>query len=74
MAYAARKQATAAEWRREHLTSLLTAGITLHTTLLVFAASRTLKLQLPGWQMWLPWLLPALVGLPLIFWLRRKNY
>jgi hypothetical protein len=72
MAYAARREATAAEWKREHLTSLLTAGITLHTTLLVFAASRTLQWQLSGWTMWLPWLLPALVGLPVIVWLRRS--
>lgn len=72
MAYAARREATPAEWKREHLTSLITAGITLHTTLLVFATSRTLQWHLQGWQMWLPWVLPALVGLPVIFWLRRK--
>jgi hypothetical protein len=72
MAYAARKEATPAEWRREHLTSLLTAGITLHTTLFVFATSRTLQWQPRGWQMWLPWVLPALIGLPVIVWLRRK--
>ena len=72
MAYAARPAATPAEWRQEHLTSLLTAGITLHTTLFVFAAMRSLKWQLQGWQMWLPWVLPALVGLPIILWLRKK--
>jgi hypothetical protein len=73
MAYAARAQATPDEWRREHLTSLLTAGIVLHTALLVFAATRTLQWQLQGWRMWLPWILPALVGLPLILWLRRRR-
>ena len=72
MAYAARPAATAEEWRREHLTSLLTAGITLHTTMLVLTTSRVLKWPQHGWQMWLPWILPALVGLPLILWLRRK--
>lgn len=72
MVYANRTEATPADWRREHLTSLITGGITLHTTLFVFSASRILKWQLDGWQMWLPWVLPALVGLPLILWLRRK--
>jgi hypothetical protein len=72
MAYAARPSVTPAEWRKEHLTSLLTAGITLHTTLFVFAALRSLKWQADGWQMWLPWVLPALVGLPIIAWLRKK--
>ncbi len=72
MAYAARREATPTEWRHEHLTSLLTAGITLHTTFLVFATSRSLQWQLHGWQMWVPWILPALVGLPVILWLRRK--
>jgi hypothetical protein len=73
MAYAARPSATPAEWRREHLTSLLTAGITLHTTVFVFSSARILKWPLAGWQMWLPWVLPALIGLPLILWLRKRE-
>lgn len=72
MAYANRTEAAPADWRREHLTSLITAGITLHTTLLVFGTSRMLRWQMEGWQVWLPWVLPALVGFPLILWLRRK--
>ena len=72
MAYAARPSATPDEWRREHLTSMLTAGITLHTTMLVLTTARVLKWPQQGWPMWLPWILPALVGLPLILWLRRK--
>jgi hypothetical protein len=73
MVYAARNSATPAEWRREHLTSLLTAGITLHTTVFVFSSSRILKWQVAGWQVWLPWVLPALIGLPLILWLRKGD-
>lgn len=71
LAYAARASATPAEWRREHLTSQLTSGITLHTTLLVFGTLRSLQWSLEGWQAWVPWLLPALIGVPLILWLRR---
>jgi hypothetical protein len=71
MAYAGRSQATPAEWRREHLTSQLTAGITFHTTLLVFGTARTLGWQLQGWHVWLPWILPAAIGLPILLWLRR---
>jgi hypothetical protein len=73
MAYAARTSATPEAWRREHLTSLLTAGITLHTTLLVFGAARILKWPQQGWQMWLPWIAPALIGLPVILWLARTR-
>ncbi len=72
LAYGARPSATPSEWQREHLTSMITTGVTLHTTLFVFGSSRTLQWQLEGWMAWLPWVLPALVGLPLILWLRRR--
>ena len=73
LAYASRASATPAEWRREHLTSLITAGVTLHTTLLVFGSSRMLGWHLSGAAAWLPWVLPALVGLPIVVWLRRPR-
>ena len=73
MHYASRTSATPDEYRREHLTSLLTAGITLHTAFLVFGSSRSLGLHLPGMLQLLPWVLPALVGLPVIAWLRRSK-
>lgn len=72
LAYAARPAATPAEWKREHLTSLLTAGVVLHTVLFVFGTSRTAHMQLEGWQAWLPWLLPAAVGVPVLLRLRRS--
>jgi hypothetical protein len=71
--YAGRAAAARAEWEREHLTSQLTAGITLHTALLVFGTSRTLGLQLTGLASLWPWTLPALVGLPVIVWWRRAR-
>ena len=73
LAYAARTAATRREWEREHLTSQITAGVTLHTALLVFGTSRTLGLTLAGGAAILPWVVPALVGLPVISWLRAAR-
>lgn len=73
LSYASRATATRQEWEREHLTSQLTAGITLHTALLVFGTSRTLGLLLTGIASLWPWMAPALVGLPAILWLRRQR-
>lgn len=71
LAYGGRRAAAPIDWEREHLTSMITAGIWVHTTLLVFATSRTLGWNLTGWRALVPWLLPAVVGLPLIVWLRH---
>lgn len=73
MRYARRPTASRAEWEREHLTGTITAGVTLHTALLVFGTSRSLGWELSGvWQL-SPWTVPMLVGLPLIVWLRRRR-
>jgi hypothetical protein len=61
------------EWEREHLTSMLTAGIMVHTALLVFGTSKTLGLELTGLPALLPWIAPAAIGLPLIAWLRSRR-
>jgi hypothetical protein len=73
MSYASRASATSSEWEREHLTSMVTAGITMHTALLVFGTSRTLGLVLAGPAGLLPWVLPSVIGLPIIFWLRARR-
>jgi hypothetical protein len=73
LAYASRRSARPFEWEREHLTSMLTAGITLHTALLVFGATRTLGLSLVGVGGLWPWVAPAAVGLPVILWLRARR-
>jgi hypothetical protein len=72
LSYANRPFATPGEWQREHLTSLITAGISLHTVMLIFTVSRTMRMTLTGWAALAPWTLPALIGLPIIWWLRRR--
>jgi hypothetical protein len=72
LSYANRPFATPGEWQREHLTSLITAGISLHTVMLIFTVSRTMRMTLTGWTALAPWTLPALIGLPIIWWLRRR--
>jgi hypothetical protein len=72
LAYANRPFATPGEWQREHFTSLITAGISLHTVMFVFMLSRTMRLTLSGWTALAPWTVPALIGLSIIFWLRRR--
>jgi len=71
MQYAGRGSATATEWQREHLTSLITAGVALHTGFFVLTAIR-LDSSIPIIWKWTPWLVPAAIGLPVIFWLRRS--
>jgi hypothetical protein len=51
---------------------MITAGVMLHTVMFVFASSRTLGLTLSGFPALVPWTLPAVVGLPIILWLRRR--
>ena len=72
MQYAALATATPGEWQREHLTSMITGGITLHTAFFVFGSSRSLGLTLPGVLELLPWTLAALVGVPVMLWWRAR--
>jgi hypothetical protein len=59
-------------WREEHIIAMLISGIAVHTALLVFGTSRTLGLQLAGVSVYVPWLLPAIVGLLLLLWRVRR--
>ena len=72
MQYASRPSASRVDWEREHLTSLITAGIALHTAFLVLGALRWPWLPAGGLWPLLPWLTPAVVGVPLIVWRRKK--
>jgi hypothetical protein len=73
MVYASRPVASELEWQREHLTSLITAGIVFHTAFFVLTAARWPIVfgQLP-WSA-APWLVPAAIGLPLILYLRTAR-
>ena len=71
--YATLRSATRLDWEREHLTSMIVAGVTLHTALLVFGATRTLGLSMSGAVSLVPWTMPAVLGLPVLVWLRRTR-
>jgi hypothetical protein len=59
--------------REEHIVAMLISGIAVHTAMLVFGSSRTLGMKLTGISLYLPWLLPALVGLPLLLWRVKRE-
>lgn len=60
-------------WREEHIVAMVMSGIAVHTAMLVFGTSRTLHLTLTGAAAYVPWLLPALVGVPLLVWKVRRE-
>lgn len=72
MRYAGRASAAAIDWQREHLTSLISGGIALHTAFFALSVTRWPHLVGVGW-VWVPWLGPALIGLPVIVWVRRRT-
>ena len=53
-------------WREEHIIAMVMSGIAVHTALLVFGLGRTLHIALTGAAAYIPWVLPAVVGLPLL--------
>ncbi len=55
-------------WFYKHMECMLGTGIAFYTAFLIFGVNRIVKLDLPGaWQL-VPWILPTLIGLPLISW------
>lgn len=60
--------------REEHMIAMVVSGIAVYTALLVFGIGRTLGVQLTGASLYLPWVLPAAIGLPLLVWgIRRER-
>jgi hypothetical protein len=53
-------------WREEHILSMVMSGIAVHTAMLVFGTSRTLQMTFTGAAAYVPWLLPTVIGLPLV--------
>ena len=70
--YILQPRPTPMSWWYKHMQNMAGVGIGFHTAILVFGASRFLAPYLPGaWQL-APWLLPAIVGLPVLsYWTRR---
>ena len=59
--------------REEHLVSMMVSGIAVHTAMLVFGSTRTLGIKLTGVSLYVPWLLPAIIGLPALLWIVKRE-
>ncbi len=56
-------------WFYEHMGSMIGTGIAFHTAFAVFGSSRIFDLGLEGWIAVIPWITPALVGIPgIVIW------
>lgn len=51
-------------WFYEHMGAMLGTGIAFHTAFAVFGSSRLFDLGLEGWIAVIPWITPALIGIP----------
>jgi hypothetical protein len=59
-------------WMYEHLGAMLGSGIAFHTAFAVFGASRLFDIGLTGWVSIIPWVAPAVIGIPAItIWTRH---
>ena len=59
-------------WFYEHLNAMLGAGIAFHTAFAVFGVNQLFSFELPGWTAVLPWIMPALIGVPATaIWMRH---
>lgn len=52
------------EWWYEHMGAMLGGGIAFHTAFAVFGVSRLFDIGLTGWVAVIPWVAPALIGVP----------
>ena len=53
-------------WFYEHMGAMMGAGVAFHTAFAVFGATRLFDLGLEGWIAVIPWVTPALIGIPAI--------
>jgi len=59
-------------WMYEHLGAMLGAGIAFHTAFAVFGSTRLFDIGLSGWVAVIPWIAPAVIGIPAItIWTRH---
>ena len=52
---------------------MVVSGIAVHTAMLVFGTTRTLHMTFTGAAAYVPWLLPTVLGLPLLLWTIRRD-
>lgn len=57
-------QPSARAWFYEHMGAMLGAGIAFHTAFAVFGMTRLFDIGFSGWVAVIPWVLPAIVGVP----------
>jgi len=62
--FARRPYTSHMSWWYEHMGSMLGGGIAFHTAFLVIGAGRVLSAYLTGIYAVIPWVLPAIVGIP----------
>ena len=58
-------------WFYSHMGSMIGGGIAFHTAFAVFGAQRLFEYSIEGPLAVVPWILPALIGLPAIVLARR---
>lgn len=59
-------------WFYEHLGAMLAAGIAFHTAFAVFGSTRLFDIEMTGWIAIVPWIAPAIIGIPAIrLWTRH---
>jgi hypothetical protein len=59
-------------WMYEHMGAMLGAGIAFHTAFAVFGSARLFDIGLTGWIAVIPWIAPAVIGIPAItIWTRH---
>lgn len=51
-------------WYYEHMNAMLGTGIAFHTAFAVFGSRQIFEIGLQGWVAVVPWVLPALIGIP----------
>ena len=69
--FARRPYPTPMAWWYEHMESMLGGGVAFHTAFLVLGAGRLLGIQITGPAALVPWLLPAIIGIPVsAIWVR----
>lgn len=59
-------------WLYEHLGAMIGAGIAFHTAFAVFGVTRLFDIGFTGWVAVIPWVAPAIIGIPAIsIWTRH---